>query len=140
MTGDRSVALRPVVNTMAAACLAILMTACALLAPLGKDDEARRAAKVTLIAYEATQQAILIYGRLPTCDAEAGVVRLCKDREAWAKIKAAESAATKVIAEATPVLNGTTVDAGRLVAALAAVENVKAAVVEAQTKLKGASS
>jgi hypothetical protein len=126
------------VNIMAVAWLAVVLTACALLAPLGKDDEARRAAKVTLAAYETTQQAILIYGRLPTCDAEAGVIRLCKERELWARIKSVEKAATTAIAEATPVLNGTEVDAGQLVGALMAIENVKTAVQEAQSKLKGA--
>jgi len=139
MTSARTMAaLRPVINTMAAASFAVALAACALLAPLGHDDEARRAAKVTLAAYETTQQAILIYGRLPTCDAEAGLVRLCKDREVWARIKVVEKAATTAIAEATPVLNGTEVDAGQLVAALMAIANVKNAVGEAQTKLKGA--
>jgi hypothetical protein len=133
-------ALRPIVNTMAAAWLAVMLTACALLAPLGKDDEARRAAKVTLTAYATTQQAILIYGRLPTCDAEAGVIRPCKDRALWARIKIVEKAATTAIAEATPVLNGTEIDAGQLVGALMAIENVKKAVTEAQTQLKGAAS
>jgi hypothetical protein len=123
---------------MATAVLAVALAACALLAPLGRDDEARRVAKVTLAAYETTQQAILIYGRLPTCDVEAGVVRLCKDRGIWARIKVVEKAATTAIAEATPVLNGTDADAGQLVAALVAIENVKNAVGEAQAKLKGA--
>lgn len=133
-----TVGLRYVLNTMAAAYIAAALAACALLAPLGHDDEARRAAKITLAAYETTQQAILIYGRLPTCDAEAGVVRLCKDRDVWTRIKIVEKAASTAIAEATPVLNGTEVDAGQLVAALMAIENVKNAVGEAQTKLKGA--
>jgi len=141
MTASRAtVGMRLVLNTLAAAYIAAAVTACALLAPLGHDDEARRAAKVTLAAYETTQQAILIYGRLPTCDAEAGVVRLCKDRAVWTRIKVVEKAASAAIAEATPVLNGTTADAGQLVAALMAIENVKAAVGEAQTKLKGAGS
>ena len=130
--------LRLVVNTMAAAYIAAALSACALLAPLGYDDQARRAAKITLAAYETTQQAILIYGRLPTCDAEAGVVRLCKDRMVWTRIKIVEKAASLAIAEAAPVLNGSEVDAGQLVAALVAIENVKNAVGEAQTKLKGA--
>jgi hypothetical protein len=130
--------LRLVMNTMAAAYIAAAVSACALLAPLGHDDQARRAAKITLAAYETTQQAILIYGRLPTCDAEAGVVRLCKDRTVWTRIKIVEKAASVAIAEATPVLNGSELDAGQLVAALMAIENVKNAVGEAQTKLKGA--
>jgi hypothetical protein len=132
-----TVGFRYVLNTMAAAYIAAALAACALLAPLGHDDEARRAAKITLAAYETTQQAILIYGRLPTCDAEAGVVRLCKDRAVWTRIKIVEKAASAAIAEATPVLNGAEVDAGQLVAALMAIENVKNAVGEAQSKLKG---
>lgn len=132
--------MRAIVNTTAAACVATAIAACALLAPLGRDDDARRAAKVTLTAYEATQQALLIYGRLPTCDAEAGVVRLCKDGALWARIKVVEKAASLAIAEATPVLNGSQADAGQLIAALVAIENVKAAVGEAQTKLKGTGS
>lgn len=132
--------MRAIVNVITTACIATAIAACALLAPLGHDDEARRAAKVTLTAYEATQQALLIYGRLPTCDAEAGVTRLCKDRALWTRIKAVEKAASLAIAEATPVLNGSEADAGQLIAALVAIENVKAAVGEAQTKLKGAES
>lgn len=128
---------RVLLGTLFTASTAVLLTACALLAPLGKDDEARRAAKVTLTAYEAAQQAILIYGRLPTCDAEAGMVRLCKDRAVWQRLKVAEKAATTAIAEATPILNGTRVDEGQLVAALIAVENVKRAVSDAQHGLKG---
>jgi hypothetical protein len=122
---------------MAAAYVAAALAACALLAPLGREDEARRTAKITLAAYETTQQAILIYGRLPTCDQEAGVVRLCKDRVVWMRLKVVEKAASVAVAEATPVLNGSTVDAGQLVAALIAIENVKNAVSEAQAKLKG---
>jgi hypothetical protein len=56
----------------------------------------------------------------------------------WTRIKIVEKAASVAIAEAAPVLNGTEVDAGQLVAALTAIENVKNAVGEAQTKLKGA--
>lgn len=130
--------MRRVVNTLLTASVAVVVTACALLQPFGRDDEARRVAKVTLAAYEAAQQAILIYGRLPTCDAEADVVRLCKDAKVWARIKAVEKAATTAIAEASPVLNGTEADAGRLLAALTAIENVKSAIGEAHAKLKGA--
>jgi hypothetical protein len=137
-TRRATVGMRVVVNTVAAAYIAAAVAACALLAPFGHDDEARRAAKVTLAAYETTQQAILIYGRLPTCDTDAGVVRLCKDRAVWTRIKVVEKAASAAIAEATPVLNGTRADGGQLVAALMAIENVRAAVGEAQAKLKGA--
>lgn len=129
--------MRAIMNTLTASCVAVGLSACALLQPLGHDDDARRAAMVTLTAYEATQQAILIYGRLPTCDAEAGIIRLCKDRVTWTRIKTVEAAATKAIAAATPVLNGSEADGGQLVAALIAIEDVKSAVVAAQRQLKG---
>jgi hypothetical protein len=129
--------MRTIVNTLAAAYVAVMLTACALLQPLSADDDARRAAKVTLAAYEATQQATLIYARLPACEAKAAVAPLCRDAKLWAKIKTVEATATKAIAAATPVLNGETADAGQLVAALIAIESVKSAIAEAQTKLKG---
>ena len=128
--------MRRVLITMAAATAAVMLTACALLAPLGKDDEARRAANVTLAAYETAQQAILIYGHLPTCG-PLEPSKICKDKDIWAKIKVVEATATQAIAAATPVLNGSTADAGQLVAALMAIENVKSAVKDAQAKLKG---
>ncbi len=124
--------MNSILKTFAAATLMLAVAACALLAPIGADDEARRTAKVTLAAYETAQQAILIYGRLPDCAPEAASFRLCKQRGLWLKIKAAEKAATTAIAEATPVLNGAQVDAGQLVAALGAIEAVKDAVAEAQ--------
>ena len=62
---------------------------------------------------------------------------LCRDQSLWTKIKTVEAAATKAIAEATPVLNGDRLDEGQLIAALMALENVKQAITEAQTKLKG---
>ena len=132
--------MKAVVRTLVASCFAVGLSACALLQPLARDDDARRAAKVTLTAYEATQQAILIYGHLPTCDAEAGLVRLCKQRTTWRRIKTVEAHATKAIAAATPVLNGSEVDAGQLAAALIAIEDVKAAVVAAQRELSGGQS
>ena len=139
MRPTTAAALRRIVRTMIAASGAAMLTACALLTPLARDDDARRAAKVTLAAYETTQQAILIYGRLPSCDAEAGLVRFCRDRAVWTRIKIVEAAASTAIARATPVLNGTEVDAGQIVAALSAIAEVRNAIGEAQSKLKGAS-
>lgn len=129
--------MRTILNTFAAATMAVLLAACALLQPMNADDDARRAAKITLTAYEATQQAILIYARLAPCEAETTVGPLCRDANLWSKIKTVEAAATKAIAEATPVLNGQAADEGQLIAALIAIENVKQAVSQAQTKLKG---
>ncbi|NOT41022.1 MAG: hypothetical protein HOP13_11060 [Alphaproteobacteria bacterium] len=129
--------MRHILNTLAAATIATLLAACALLQPLDADGDARRTAKITLTAYEAAQQAILIYGRLPACESTAAVGPLCRDAKLWAKIKTVEAAATKAIAAATPVLNGAEPDTGQLIAALLAIEQVKQAIAQAQTKLKG---
>jgi hypothetical protein len=129
--------MRTIVSTLAAAYVAVMLAACALLQPLGADDDARRAAKVTLTAYEAAQQAILIYGSLPPCAAQTAVAPLCRDAKLWARIKTVEAAATEAIASATPVLNGREADTGQLVAALVAIENVKSAIAQANAKLKG---
>ncbi len=129
--------MRTIVNTLAAAYIAVMLAACALLQPLGADDDARRTAKITLTAYEAAQQAILIYGSLPPCEAQTAVAPLCRDAKLWAKIKTVEAAATEAIASATPVLNGREADTGQLLAALVAIENVKSAIAQANAKLKG---
>lgn len=128
--------MRAALRVLSAAALAVALAACALLAPIGADDDARRAAKITLAAYETTQQAMLIYGRLPDCAPETTTFRLCKKHDIWVKIKAADKLAVTAITQATPVLNGAEVDAGQLVAALAAIANVRAAVTEAADAMK----
>lgn len=127
--------MKTILNTLLAAALSVSIAACALLQPVGGDDDARRAAKVTLTAYEAAQEAILIYGRMPACDPEAGVKWMCRDPELWAKIKVYERAATAAIAEATPVLNGSKADAGQLLRAIMAIDRVKSALKEASVSL-----
>jgi len=127
--------MRRILNLGLIVSIVACLTACALLAPFGAEDGARRVAKVTLSAYETTQQAILIYGRLPDCAERTP--KICKDKVVWAKLKVVEATATRAISEATPVLNGSRADAGQLVAALAAIENVKTAVQEARVKLEG---
>lgn len=130
--------MKTIVRGLLSASILVVATACALLRPVGVGDEARRAANITLTAYEALQQAILIYGRLPTCDVEAGLMRLCKDRDLWRRIKVVEAAATRTISEAAPVLNGEEIDAGQLVAAAVAIEGVRRAIDDANARLKGA--
>lgn len=131
--------MKTITNVMVAICTAVTLTACALLQPMNVDDEARRVAKITLVAYETTQQAMLIYGRLPTCNENAGIIQLCKSAEVWQKIRAADRVATTAIVEATPVLNGSAVDAGQLVKALVAISNVKNVLKEAQTHFRSTS-
>jgi hypothetical protein len=127
--------MKTVSHILFAACMATIIAACALLQPLDADDDARRAAKVVLTAYKATQQALLIYGRLPDC--AMGTRPLCKERDLWRKLKAGEAAATQAIAEAAPVLNARQIDTDQLVAAIIAIENVNAILIDAQTILNG---
>ena len=96
--------MKAVLQVLLAACVATLLTACALLQPL--DDDARRSAKLALTAYEATQQAILIYGRLPDC--EPNLPPLCKDPALWRKLKAADATATSAIATGADVVTAIT--------------------------------
>lgn len=130
--------MKTILKVMAAATVAVVLTACALLRPLGADDEARRGAKVTLAAYNTTQQALLIYGQLPLCDQATGVKWICRSGEIWAQIKIVERAASLAIAEATPVLNGSKADAGELLRAIMAIDRVKALIATANANLKAA--
>lgn len=131
--------MKTILQAMAATSAAILLTACALLAPMRADDEARQGAKVALAAYELTQRAALIYGNLKPCDPDprAAFDYICRNAGVWAKIRAADKAALTAIVAATPVLNAETVDTGQIMNALAAIATVKAAVNEALTQIKG---
>lgn len=131
--------MKTILRAMAAASVAVLLTGCALLAPMRADDEARQGAKVALAAYELTQRAALIYGNLKPCDPDprAAFDYICRDAKVWAKIAAADRAAVAAIVAATPVLNAEAVDTGQIVKALAAIATVKAAVNEALTQIKG---
>lgn len=99
------------------------------------NESALKAGKVTLAAYETTQQAMLVYGSLDTCPQSKP---FCKDHELWQKIKAADKVATAAIVEATPVLNGTEADLGQGLKAWNAIEKVRAAFVEANEKIEKA--
>lgn len=131
--------MKTILQAMAVTCAAILMTACALLAPIRADDEARQGAKVALAAYELTQRAALIYGNLKPCDPDprAAFEYICRNAKVWAKIKAADKAAVTAIVAATPVLNGATADVGQIGAALAAIATVRQAVSEAVAQISG---
>jgi hypothetical protein len=119
--------MRSLLRVLLAATALVLVTACALLRHTGVDDEAKHAARVALTAYaDIVQPAIITYGRLPTCDPRSAVA-LCKDAAAWAKIKAADAAATSSILAARSVLDGTAVDNGELARAIADVTAAQAA-------------
>lgn len=126
--------MKTVFNVLIASATLVLATACALLAPHQLDGGARRTAAMTLETYAILQQAVLIYGHLPPCTTPPEV-HLCRDREHWHRIRAAEKAATEAIAAATPVLNAENVDAGRLLQALAAIDAVAQALSEARRQL-----
>ena len=81
--------MKTVLNLMFACSTALFVTACALLQPPSRDNTR------LLIAWEATQQALLIYGHLPRC--HDGAPRLCRDPVLWQKLKTTEAAATSAI-------------------------------------------
>lgn len=118
-------------RALATMCMVVVLTACTTLA----DNDVRRKAKVALAAYEATQQAMLIYGHLPACDPASGVLRFCRDAVIWTKVKAADKIAVVAINQAAPVLQGEAIDAGQIIGALTAIENVKNVLREAQENL-----
>lgn len=111
------------------------VTACTWMQPLDLGADGRRNARIAITAYEATQQAMLIYGRLPGCDKDSGVTRFCRNAAVWNKIKIADKLATTAIVQAAPILEGKADDGGEVVKALAAIEQVKDALKEAQSEL-----
>ena len=131
--------MKTITNVLVACVTLVLATACALLAPHQLDGGARRAAAMTLETYAILQQAVLIYGHLPPCTTPPQV-RLCRDREHWQRIRAAEKAASEAIAAATPVLNAEEIDTGQLLRASAAIDTVTRALSEARKQLTQARS
>lgn len=121
-------------RVLTALCMAVVLTACTWTQDL-VDNDVRRKAKVALAAYEATQQAMLIYGHLPACDPASGVLRFCRDAVIWSKVKAADKIAVIAINQAAPVLQGEATDTGQIIGALTAIENVKNVLREAQENL-----
>lgn len=113
------------------------LTACTWMQPIEPTHDVRRNVKVALAAYEATQQAMIIYGRLPGCDQDAGVVKFCRDQASWNKIQIADKLAVRAINAAPPVLSGEDRDDGQIIKALIAIDQVTAALREAQKKWEG---
>lgn len=126
--------MRAVLVTMWAV---IGLAACTWLQPIEPVPDVRRNVKVALAAYESTQQAMIIYGRLPGCDSQAGVVKFCRDQASWNKIQIADKLAVQAINAATPVLSGEDRDDGQIIKALIAIDQVTAALREAQQKWQG---
>jgi hypothetical protein len=124
--------MRRILHILFAATIAVGVSACALLQQSGTDDEAMRAAKIALTTYaDFVQPAIITYGQLPTCGA-AAPRPLCKDSGAWAKLKAADAAATSSILAAKSVLEGSAGDSGQIAQAIADVTAAQAAFKQAK--------
>ncbi|MBI1213942.1 MAG: hypothetical protein GC190_20975 [Alphaproteobacteria bacterium] len=124
--------MQRILQVLFAAILTSGIAACALLQQTGTDDEAMRAAKVALTAYaDFVQPAIITYGQLPTCGAEAQKP-LCKDAGAWAQLKAADAAATSSIVAAQGVLDGESADSGQIAQAIADINAAQAAFKQAK--------
>lgn len=96
------------------------------------ETSLRRSAHVSLVTYhEFVQGAMLQYGQLPTCSDEAPKVKLCKDHDAWQKIKAAEAAATNSILAAEATLLGDDIDTQAIIVAMDRIEYAKSLILEA---------
>lgn len=126
--------MKTITNLLVASITLMLATACALLAPLQLDAGARRAAAMTLETYAVLQQAVLIYGNLPSCTTPP-TQHVCRDERHWHRIRVAERAATDAVAAAAPVLNGEEVDAGQVVGALVAIDAVTQALSDARRQM-----
>lgn len=126
--------MRTITNILVASITLVLATACALLAPLQLDAGARRAAAMTLETYAVLQQAVLIYGSLPSCTTPP-IRHLCRNEWHWHRIRAAEQAATEAVAAAAPVLNADEADAGQLVGALVAIDRLTQSLADARKQL-----
>jgi hypothetical protein len=106
-----------------------------LINPLNVTPDGRSKAKVALTAYETMQQAMLIYGHLPACDTDAGVLHFCRDAGVWNKVKIADKLAVRAINDAVPVLAGETPDSGEVVKAVIAIGQMRDALKEANSKM-----
>jgi hypothetical protein len=82
---------------------------------------ALKAAKTSLTVWAYTQRGVLIYGHLPNCDPQLPDLKICKDREAWGKVKSIEAATTATILAARPIVEAGTDDAAFLMGVAAAV-------------------
>lgn len=80
-----------------------------------------KAAKTALTVWSYTQDGILIYGRLPNCDPELPDMKICKDRDAWAKIKRIEAQTSATILAAKPLIEAGSNDIAFLAGVVSAV-------------------
>lgn len=113
----------------------VSLAACTWMQDIEVAPDARRHAKVALAAYESTQQAMIIYGRLPACSEV--VVKFCRDQVIWNNIKIADKLAVQAITAATPVLAGEDRDDGQIIKAMIAIDQVTVALRAAQQKWGG---
>lgn len=96
------------------------------------ETSLRRSAHVSLVTYhEFVQGAILEYGHLPYCSPDNPKLKVCKDRETWTKVKAAEAAATQSIEAAEATLLGDELDPATITEAMNKIEIAKSLILEA---------
>ena len=98
------------------------------------EQTSLRAAKTALTVWSLTQDAILVYGRLPYCDPELPDLHVCKGRASWAKVKAIEAQTSAVVLAAKPIVEAGTDDAAFLMGVVAAVNDGFVAVNQAKGK------
>jgi nicotinate-nucleotide pyrophosphorylase len=68
---------------------------------------------------------------LPYCSPDNPKLKVCKDRETWTKVKAAEAAATQSIEAAEATLLGDELDPATITEAMNKIEIAKSLILEA---------
>lgn len=130
--------LRKISAALAAVTLVLTLSGCALWSELTGSDtaaSARAAASVVLATYRDTYQpALLVYGKLPTCN--PAVATACKDATTWAKLKAIDLATETTIEGVRALLAGTDTSTDTVSKIEAATTAIQSAI--AQVKATGA--
>jgi hypothetical protein len=94
--------------------------------PENVQQKAYKAASVSFTAWEAVQDGVLRYGKLPPCDATHKI--LCRNEEAWQKIKEIEKKTSDTLVSTKPIIEAGTDDVQLLMAIPAVVYDAQAAI------------
>lgn len=97
------------------------------------SSDATKAVAITMTAYDsAVQPAMLTYGQLVPCGAPTAKV-ICRDQNAWAKIKTADTIASAAAHKARLVIDGGADDTGtELQDAAKAIQDATSTLITAQ--------
>lgn len=119
--------------------LALSLTGCASLPRIIGAETATKmetaslkAAKTSLIVWRITQDAVLVYGRLPACDPAIPDAKVCRSAGAWDKIKSVELTTTAAILAARPLVEAGSDDIAFLAGVVTTVNNAQIAIAQAQ--------